>query len=214
MFCLQTWKFTLKKCLWSEWGSQFLPVASSFFGHPVGSSKYIWRTIVFWHFTKRFLRFTFCIITRSWLYGSTGWTQRNEFQVHLSSGALTKGIRMHVEEERRRRRLDQPVCFCSVLKEHPFISPPILASVVRPREAGEALSPGNLQRTTRASVPQTKCLSGPKDNVLEICDPCTACRRHDCSNGFTLVPDETALLHDDASLKCLQLLSSLHPLLS
>lgn len=68
-----------------------------------------------------------------------------------------------------------------MLKEHPFISPAILASVVTPKEAGEALSPRDLQRTTRASLPQTKCLSGPKDNVLEICpcdkkcgDPCRA----------------------------------------
>lgn len=70
----------------------------------------------------------------------------------------------------------QPVCFRSVLKEHPFISPPILASVVTPTEAGEALSPRGLQRPTRASVPQNKCLSGPKDKVLEIC-PCDKKRR-------------------------------------
>lgn len=62
----------------------------------------------------------------------------------------------------------QPVCFLSVLREHPFISPPIPASVVTPREASEALSPRDLQRITRASVPQTKCLSGLKDKVLEI----------------------------------------------
>lgn len=109
----------------------------------------------------------------------------DEFQVHLRSGAITKGIsiciRMHVEEERQSRRLEAARCFRSVLKEHPFISTPILASVVTPREAGEALSARDLQRTTRASVPQTKCLSGPKDKVLEICtcdkkrgDPCTA----------------------------------------
>lgn len=74
----------------------------------------------------------------------------------------------------------QPVCFRSALKDHPFISPYILVSVVTQREASWALSCRDLQRIMRASVPGSKCLSGLTDNSSEISacdkmcgDPCT-----------------------------------------
>lgn len=75
----------------------------------------------------------------------------------------------------------QPVCFRSVLKDYPFISPHILVSVVTQREASRALSCRDLQRIMRASVPGPMCLSGLTDNALEISvcdkmcgDPCIA----------------------------------------
>lgn len=76
----------------------------------------------------------------------------------------------------------QPVCFRSVLKDYPFISPRILVSVVTQREARRALSCRDLQRIMRASVPGPKCLSGLlTDNASEISvcdemcgDPCAA----------------------------------------
>lgn len=76
----------------------------------------------------------------------------------------------------------QPVCFRSVLKDYPFISPRILVSVFTQREARRALSCRDLQRIMRASVPGPKCLSGLlTDNASEISvcdemcgDPCAA----------------------------------------
>lgn len=69
----------------------------------------------FFEMVNKALRFLFCIIISSCLYGTIELTQRNKFQVHLSSGALTKGIsfciRMHVEEERQRRRLEAACLF-------------------------------------------------------------------------------------------------------
>lgn len=60
-------------------------------------------------------------------------------------------------------RPPQPVCFRSVLTDHPFISAHILVSVVTQREARRAGK--DLHRVTRRPrVP--KCISGRPDNAL------------------------------------------------